>query len=201
MQSISRNTSKRDVVYNKFQQLQISLWERPYMYSTLDAPRFSGKTQKYIRVSCHLSTSKCAHYDDVIMTTMASQITSLAVVYSIVYSGVDQRKHQSSASLALVRGIHRDRWIPPQRASNAENVTMWWRHHAGCWNPPSWTTGGCLSYTINGMAADVLAPFVARASAVMILTCWCQNIPVSAPKCLNYNAKPGISCDQSGSIH
>ena len=33
------------------------------------------------------------------MTTMASQITSLAVVHSIVYSGADQRKHQSSASL------------------------------------------------------------------------------------------------------
>ena len=52
------------------------------------------------------------HYVDVIMTTVASQITSLAVVYSIVYSGADERKHQSSASLAFVRGIHRDRWIP-----------------------------------------------------------------------------------------
>ena len=52
------------------------------------------------------------HYIDVIMTMMASQITSLTVVYSIVYSGADQRKHQSSASLAFVRGIHRDRWIP-----------------------------------------------------------------------------------------
>ena len=47
------------------------------------------------------------HYDDVIMDTMASQITSLAIVYSTVYSGADQRKHQSSASLAFVRGIHR----------------------------------------------------------------------------------------------
>ena len=51
------------------------------------------------------------HFIDVIMTTMASQITSLMVVHSIVYSGADQRKHQSSASLAFVRGIHRDRWI------------------------------------------------------------------------------------------
>ena len=42
------------------------------------------------------------HYIDVTMTTMASQITSLAVVYSIFYSGADQRKHQSSASLAFV---------------------------------------------------------------------------------------------------
>ena len=48
------------------------------------------------------------HYIDVIMTTMASQITSLTVVYSIVYSDADQRKHQSSASLAFVRGIHRE---------------------------------------------------------------------------------------------
>ena len=41
------------------------------------------------------------------MTMLASQITSLMVVYSIVYSGVNQRKHQSSASLAFVREIHR----------------------------------------------------------------------------------------------
>ena len=47
------------------------------------------------------------HYGDVIMGTIASQITSLTIVYSTVYSGADQRKHQSSASLAFVRGIHR----------------------------------------------------------------------------------------------
>ena len=35
------------------------------------------------------------HYDDVIMGAMASQITSLPIVYSNVYSGADQRKHQS----------------------------------------------------------------------------------------------------------
>ena len=51
------------------------------------------------------STSQ--HYNDVIMSAMASQITSLTIVYSIVYSGADQRKHQSSASLVFVRGIHR----------------------------------------------------------------------------------------------
>ena len=52
------------------------------------------------------------HYIDVIMTTMASQITSLTVVYSTVYSDADQTKHQSSGSLAFVWGIHRDRWMP-----------------------------------------------------------------------------------------
>ena len=47
------------------------------------------------------------HYSDVMMDTIASQITSLPIVYSTVYSDADQRKHQSSASLTFVRGIHR----------------------------------------------------------------------------------------------
>ena len=47
------------------------------------------------------------HYTDVTMDSIASQITSLTIVYSAVYSGADQRKHQSSASLAFLRGIHR----------------------------------------------------------------------------------------------
>ena len=41
------------------------------------------------------------------MGAMASQFTSLTIVYSAVYSGANRRKHQSSASLAFVRGIHR----------------------------------------------------------------------------------------------
>ena len=47
------------------------------------------------------------HYNDVIMGAISSQITSLTIAYSTVYSDADQRKHQSSASLAFVRGIHR----------------------------------------------------------------------------------------------
>ena len=47
------------------------------------------------------------HYSDDIMGTMASQITSLMIVYLTVYTGADPRKHLSSASLAFVRGIHR----------------------------------------------------------------------------------------------
>ena len=52
------------------------------------------------------------HYIDVIMTKMTFQITSPTVVYSAVFSDADQRKHQHSASLAFVWGIHRGRWIP-----------------------------------------------------------------------------------------
>ena len=57
------------------------------------------------------------------MGAMASQITSLTIVYSTVYSDADQRQHQSSASLAFERGIHRP------MASNMENISISWRHH------------------------------------------------------------------------
>ena len=49
------------------------------------------------------------YYNDLMMSAMASKITNPTIVYSTIYSGADQRKHQSSASLAFVRGIH---WWP-----------------------------------------------------------------------------------------
>ena len=73
------------------------------------------------------------HYNDVLMTTIASQITSLTVVHSIVYTGADQRKHQSSASLAFVWGIHRGavnsphKWPVTQKMFPFDDVIMpWW---------------------------------------------------------------------------
>ena len=70
------------------------------------------------------------HYSDVIMSTMASQITSVSIVYSTVGPGADQRKHQSSASLAFCGGNSPVAGeFPPQKASNAENAYIWWRHH------------------------------------------------------------------------
>ena len=72
------------------------------------------------------------HYDNVIMTAMASQITSLTIVYSTVYSGAYQRKHQSSASLAFVRGIHRGpvnsphKWPVTRKMFPFDDVIMGW---------------------------------------------------------------------------
>ena len=66
--------------------------------------QLSGFSIHWWKRDCHPGH---LHYDDVIMIKLASQITSLTVVYSIVYSGVNQRKHQSSASLAFVQEIHR----------------------------------------------------------------------------------------------
>ena len=64
------------------------------------------------------------------MGEISCQITSLIIVYSIVYSDADQRKHQSFASLAFVRWIQPGTGeFPAQMASNAENVSIRWRHH------------------------------------------------------------------------
>ena len=60
---------------------------------------------RYVQFAIHISLQK--QNGDVIMGTITSQITSLTVVYSTVYSDIDQRKHQNSASLAFVQGIHR----------------------------------------------------------------------------------------------
>ena len=54
------------------------------------------------------------HYSDVIMDTIASQITSLTIVYSTVYSKKTSKLPGE---------------FPAQMASNAENVSIWWRHH------------------------------------------------------------------------
>ena len=72
------------------------------------------------------------HYNDVLMGTIASQITSLTIVYSIVYSDADQRKHQSSPSLAFVRGIHRGKvnsphkWPVTWKMFPFDDVIMFW---------------------------------------------------------------------------
>ena len=63
---------------------------------------FVGICQVYI-ISC----TEQYHCDDVIMSAVASQITSLTIVYSTVFSDAGQRKHPSSASLVFVWGIHR----------------------------------------------------------------------------------------------
>ena len=81
----------------------------PYFYKTNH--EYQLKSNQYliiqILVFCVHVTIVLHHYSDIIMSMMASQITSLTIVYSTVYSGADQRKHQSSASLAFVWGIHR----------------------------------------------------------------------------------------------
>ena len=74
------------------------------------------------------------HYNDVIIDTIASQISTLASVYSAVYSGADQRKHQSCAWLAFVRGFHRGpvnsphKWPVTRKMFPFDDVIMMARH-------------------------------------------------------------------------
>ena len=66
------------------------------------------------------------------MGAMVSQITGLTIVYSTIYSGTDQRKHQSSASLTFVRGIHRwpvnssHKWPVARKMFPLYDVIMEW---------------------------------------------------------------------------
>ena len=77
----------------------------------------------------HSKRAHCFHYCNVIMGSMASLVTSLTSVYSTVHSSADQRKHQSSASLVFVRGIHRrpvnspHKW--PVTRKMFDDVIMW----------------------------------------------------------------------------
>ena len=120
----------------------------------------------------HLSISYNDHYCDVIMGAMASQITGLTIIYSTVYSGADQRKHESPASLAFVRGIHRWPVKSPHKwpVRYAENVSIWWRHHdidymkghqggaiSGCCN--RWTERETNCYT-KSMKCQILNKFI-----------------------------------------
>ena len=74
--------------------------------------------------------TSCSHYGDVIMGTIASQITSLTIVYSTVDSDADQRIYQSSASLAFVWGIHRGpvnsphKWSVTRKMFSFDDVIM-----------------------------------------------------------------------------
>ena len=87
--------------------------------------------------TCHLKLTDSfkfnqveLYYSNVMVKAMASQITDVSIAYSTVRSGANQRKQQSSASLAFVRGgSPMTGEFPAQRAGNAENVSIWCRHH------------------------------------------------------------------------
>ena len=79
-----------------------------YIYiNWIQTPCLTLRNVNRFQLFYDMCVSQSSHYNDGIMGVMASQITSLTIVYWTVYSGVDQRKHQSSASLAFEREIHR----------------------------------------------------------------------------------------------
>ena len=64
------------------------------------------------------------------MSAMASQITSLTIVYSTVYSGADKETSKLRVTDLCDGNSPVTCEFPAQRASNTENASIWWRHHA-----------------------------------------------------------------------
>ena len=99
----------------------------------------------YVLIQSQSRRTHTIHYSDAIKSTMAFQITGVSIVQSTVCSGAHQRKHQNSASLALCAGNSPETGeFPTQRASNAENASIRWRHcvvttNSLCINPKSAT--------------------------------------------------------------
>ena len=104
--------------------------KQTYGQKQTQGPVSKSDKMSYCKISWSLEATRLVHYNDVTMDAIASQITSLMTVYSTIYSDADQRKHQSSASLAYVRGIHHwpvnslHKW-PVMR----KKVSIWWRRH------------------------------------------------------------------------
>ena len=72
------------------------------------------------------------HYCDAIRGTVASQITNLTIVYTTVYPDADQSKHQTPCHWTLCGNSRGTGEFPAQMANNAENASIWWRHHDYC---------------------------------------------------------------------
>ena len=88
----------------------------------------------------------CLQYTDVKMSAMASQITSLTIANSTVYSGRSKKTSKLRVS-GLCAGISLATGeFPAQRASNAENVSIWWRHHEHNWGPVTYICTMELGY-------------------------------------------------------
>ena len=84
----------------------------------------------YVYVCWKLFQSNWIHYHDVLMSVMASQITSLTIVYSTVYSRHRSKKTSKLRLTGLCAGNSPvTSEFPAQGASNAENVSIWLRHH------------------------------------------------------------------------
>ena len=122
--------------------LYIEYWRTPpmhywilyvYLVFYLDPPREVIRNEVYVRAGRLANYDEPAwiinHYSDVIIGAMASQITGVSIVYSAVCSSADE-KIKAPHHWPLWGKSTDGWWIPlKQRASNAENVSIWWRHH------------------------------------------------------------------------
>ena len=119
----------------------------------------------------------CVKYNitiTVMMSAMTSQITGVLIVCSVVYSGADQRKHQSSASLAFVRGVHRwpvdspHKW--PVTLKCFHLMSSWWTdtmHQCNMDHPITWIKSAWH------LSHELYRRFTIRRSNFSIISCVC----------------------------
>ena len=127
-----KNTLEFKSTINRDLQFHITTVFNPCKYSThVNWDQHSSILSVYQRCCFEMKARDFTiHYTDVIMSSMASQITRLTIVYWTVYSGTDKKK----ISKLRVTGLCEENSpvtgeFPPQRTSNAEKVSIWWRHH------------------------------------------------------------------------
>ena len=148
--------------FYRFTNWLIFVWKCSYFYSNFTWSCSRWSDQGYARIGLDNSFAPNSqraiigtndgrvrghHYSDVMKTGMASQSINLTIVYSNFYSGADQKKTSKLRVTGLCTGsspVTGEYFV--QSASNAENVSIWWRHHDICvtrprWVMPSWTTG------------------------------------------------------------
>ena len=118
------------------------------------------------------------HYNDITMSAMVSQIIGVSIICLTICSGSDQRKCQSSASLAFVRGIHK--W--PVDFPHHKGPVMRKCFHlmtSSCLNTemrqaveilPHRQKGVAHPNTVNSVVTDDLAMWRARALGATLLT-------------------------------
>ena len=101
--------------------------------------RYTGSEEDYVHTLCRYClcnvptdhvTMSLEHYSDVIMGTMASQITRFTIVYSTVFQAQIKENIKVPRHTSLCAGNSPvTSEFPAHRANNAEHVSIWWRHH------------------------------------------------------------------------
>ena len=133
-----------------------------------------------------VSMSLCicdTHYGDVIMDAIASQITSLTIVYSTVYQTQIKENIKAARHWPLCGNSPGTGEFPAQMASNAENVSIWWRHHGFDFFP----SDGIWVSAMRSTCQPTVASRVSMASTTLILIITLTSMMVNIER-FRYNA-------------
>ena len=142
-----------------------------------------------LHANCIFSALSCCekqcerHYCEVLMGATASQITSLMIVYSTVHSGADQRKHQSSASLAFVRGIP---WWPVNSLHKGPVTWKMIPSHDVIMSHHTWTVSGDDTCWLSLWCAKCVCGLIAYGNSMLSVFIY-SSISQLSCKCWRFN--------------